>query len=123
MRKAEEKERTLHRSKSQLDSLQSTVRDLQARITAEQVQHSETERESNARAEQVRTYRDELAGAVRALKRAKEESRKLDEERRKGVRLFEETRERLVKLREAYKVQEAREVGRDEGRIEVSDLA
>lgn len=123
MRKAEEKERTLHRSKSQLDSLQSTVRDLQARIIAEQVQHSETERESNARAEQVRTYRDELAGAVRALKRAKEESRKLDEERRKGVRLFEETRERLVKLREAYKVQEAREVGRDEGRIEVSDLA
>ena len=30
---------------------------------------------------------------------------------------------RLVKLREAYKVQEAREAGRDEGRLEVSSIS
>jgi hypothetical protein len=35
-----------------------------------------------------------LGNAVRALKRAKEETRKLDEERKKGMRLYEETRER-----------------------------
>ncbi len=46
------------------------------------------------KSEEVRQYRDELAGAVRALRRAKEETAKLDEERRKGVRLYEETRER-----------------------------
>jgi len=93
-RHAEEKDHTLRRSHSQLNSLQATVRDLQARIIAEQVTRSETEREAMARAEEVRTYRDELAGAVRALRRAKDESHKLDEERRKGLRLFEETRER-----------------------------
>ena len=93
-RHAEEKDHTLRRSRSQLNTLQATVRDLQARIIAEQVTRSETERETMARAEEVRTYRDELAGAVRALRRAKDESRKLDEERRKGLRLFEETRER-----------------------------
>lgn len=93
-RESDSREHSLHRSKSQLKSLRNTVRDLQARIIAEQVTRSETEREAVARAEEVRTYRDELAGAVRALRRAKEESRKLDEERRKGLRLFEETRER-----------------------------
>jgi len=93
-RDSDSREHSLHRSKSQLKSLQNTVRDLQARIIAEQVTRSETEREASARAEEVRTYRDELAGAVRALRRAKEESRKLDDERRKGLRLFEETRER-----------------------------
>lgn len=49
-----------------------------------------------SKSEEVRSYRDELAGAVRALRRSKEETRKLDEERKKSLRLYEETRERCV---------------------------
>lgn len=63
-------------------------------MIAEQVGRSELERDGLSKAEEVRRYRDELAGAVRALRRAKDETKKLDEERKKGVRLYEETRER-----------------------------
>lgn len=63
-------------------------------MIAEQVGRSGVEHESQKKAEEARRYRDELAGAVRALRRAKEETRKLDEERKKGLRLYEETRER-----------------------------
>lgn len=91
--------------------------------------------------DEARAYRVELGEAVRALKRARAETRKLDDERRKGLRLYEETRERwatrrvglspwvwlmvpicgrLVKYHEALKVQEARDAGREEGRLEVS---
>ncbi|KAJ9094845.1 hypothetical protein QFC19_007774 [Naganishia cerealis] len=98
--------------------LQSEIRTLQARIIAEHVSRSTLEKNVADNAEQAREYRSELASAVRALRRAKEETKKLDEERKKGMRLYEETRERLVKYHEALKVQEARDAGREEGRLE-----
>ncbi|KAJ9123992.1 hypothetical protein QFC22_000784 [Naganishia vaughanmartiniae] len=98
--------------------LESEIRTLQARIISEHVSRSTLEKDVADKAEQAREYRSELATAVRALRRAKEETKKLDEERRKGVRLYEETRERLVKYHEALKVQEARDAGREEGRLE-----
>ncbi|KAJ9097709.1 hypothetical protein QFC21_004747 [Naganishia friedmannii] len=107
-----------HVAATSITHLQSEIRSLQARIIAEHVSRSTLERNVADKAEQAREYRTELASAVRALRRAKEETKKLDEERRKGVRLYEETRERLVKYHEALKVQEARDAGREEGRLE-----
>lgn len=95
-RKALEKERNLNSTKANLGSLQAQVRDLQARIIAEQVTRNDVERQAMSKSEEVRSYRDELAGAVRALRRSKEETRKLDEERKKSLRLYEETRERCA---------------------------
>jgi hypothetical protein len=79
---------------SEVDRLQSQVRTLQARIIAEHVSRSSLERDVVDKTDEAREYRTELSNAVRALKRAKEETRKLDEERKKGMRLYEETRER-----------------------------
>lgn len=93
-RKAKETSTDLSRTKAQLGRLEKEIRTLQAKIIAEQVGRNEVERDAQTRGEEVRQYRDELAGAVRALRRAKEETKKLDEERRKGMRLYEETRER-----------------------------
>lgn len=81
-------------SDPEIERLQSQVRTLQARIIAEHVSRSSLEKDVVDKTEQAREYRTELANAVRALKRAKEETRKLDEERKKGMRLYEETRER-----------------------------
>jgi hypothetical protein len=91
-------QRPTDRTDASLDisRLQSQVRTLQARIIAEHVSRSTLEKDVVDQTEQAREYRTELANAVRALKRAKEETRKLDEERKKGLRLYEETRERCV---------------------------
>ncbi|GHJ88686.1 hypothetical protein NliqN6_5088 [Naganishia liquefaciens] len=99
-------------------ALQSQIRTLQAQIIASHVSRSSLERNVLDAHDEARAYRAELAEAVRALRRAKAETKKLDDERRKGVRLYEETRERLVKYHEALKVQEARDAGREEGRLE-----
>jgi hypothetical protein len=79
---------------TEVERLQSQVRTLQARIIAEHVSRSSLERDVVDKTDEAREYRTELSNAVRALKRAKEETRKLDEERKKGMRLYEETRER-----------------------------
>lgn len=79
---------------SDITHLQSEIRTLQARIIAEHVSRSSLEKDVANKAEQAREYRSELANAVRALRRAKEETKKLDEERKKGLRLYEQTRER-----------------------------
>ncbi len=111
---------------------------MQAQIIAEKVGRCETEKKAMKKDEQIRVYRDELAAAVRALERAKAETKRLDEERRKGARLYEETKERLVwrtgqasallsqsplrliKYHEVIQVQKARDEGHEQGRLEVS---
>lgn len=75
-------------------ALQSQIRTLQAQIIASHVSRSTLERNVIDAADEARAYRAELGEAVRALKRARAETRKLDGERRKGLRLYEETRER-----------------------------
>ncbi len=84
----------LHSTKKQVDQLSNDLRTLQAQIIAEQVGRHEIEKASSKKDEQMRMYRDELAAAVRALRRAKDETKRLEEERRKGARLYEETKER-----------------------------
>lgn len=83
---------------SEISHLNAQIRTLQARIIASHVSRSSLERDISEKTDEAREYRTELGEAVRALKRARAETRKLDEERRKGVRLYEETRERLVPL-------------------------
>jgi chromosome segregation ATPase len=93
-RKVAKASHALQTTKKQVDSLSSEIRALQAQIIAEKVGRCEVEKAAMKRNEQVRIYRDELAAAVRALRRAKEETKRLEEERRKGARLYEETKER-----------------------------
>jgi hypothetical protein len=68
------------------------LRSLQATLVAERMSRYQIEREKDGNAEDVRKISYELASAVRALRHAKDEGRKTNEERRRLNRAFEETK-------------------------------
>jgi hypothetical protein len=80
----------------------------------------------------MRDYRNELSGAVRALRRARDEGKKNEEEKRRLMRAFEEAKHSWVQLpmtqlmwslneyNTALEVRKAKEQGRVQGREEVS---
>ncbi|ODO03348.1 hypothetical protein L198_02194 [Cryptococcus wingfieldii CBS 7118] len=103
---------------ARLEAAEKQLRELQAKLIAEQVARTQIEHEAGLRSDEVKNYQNEWASAVRALKRAREEGRKTDEEKKRVQRCFEEARDKLWKYHEALRVREARAQGKEEGRTE-----
>lgn len=83
---------TLAAALAKLETTQDQLRTLQATLIAERVARTQMERRSHEGEDDVREVKAELAGAVRALRRAKEEAKRNEEERRRLARCFEETK-------------------------------
>lgn len=66
---------------ARLDAAEKQLRELQARLIAEQVARTQIEQEAGLREDEVKNYQNEWANAVRALRRAREEGKKTDEEK------------------------------------------
>ena len=77
---------------ARLEASEAQMRDLQATLIAERVARTQLEKQAQQRLDDVRDYRHELSGAVRALRRARDEGKKNEEERRRLVRAFEEAK-------------------------------
>ncbi|KIY31533.1 hypothetical protein I305_06004 [Cryptococcus gattii E566] len=103
---------------ARLDAAESQLRELQAKLIAEQVARTQIEQEAGLREDEVKNYQNEWACAVRALRRAREEGKKTDEEKRRIQGRFEEARDKLWRYHEALRVREARAQGKEEGRAE-----
>jgi len=83
---------TLITTMARLEASEAQMRDLQATLIAERVARTQLEKQAQQRLDDVRDYRHELSGAVRALRRARDEGKKNEEERRRLVRAFEEAK-------------------------------
>lgn len=79
---------------ARLEAAEKQLRELQARLIAEQVARTQTEQVAGLREDEVKNYQNEWASAVRALRRAREEGKKTDEEKRRIQRCFEEARDK-----------------------------
>jgi tellurite resistance protein len=79
---------------TRLQDAEEQLRTLQATLIAEKVGRTEAERRSQVHNDEVRKFKTELAGAVRALRRAREEAKRGEEERRRVLRGWEEAKER-----------------------------
>ena len=122
---------------AKLEMAEQQLRHLQATLIAERVAKSEMEREKCMSTDEMKECRNELASAVRALRRARDEGKKTDEERRRIQRAYEETTHRSAEIvfrplaevdsrlhlyHEALEVRKAEEKGREEGRNAVCPL-
>lgn len=121
---------------SKLSSTENQLRQVQATLIAERVARTQVEQEHDLHVGDARGIKTELAGAVRALRKAKFEGKRVEEERRRLARAFEEAKTqsvshtssvhycqpdfRLYRYHEELKVRDARAMGREEGRQEVS---
>ncbi|KAK8869826.1 hypothetical protein IAR55_000394 [Kwoniella newhampshirensis] len=103
---------------TRLEIAEKQLRELQARLIAEQVARTQMEQEVERREDETKNYQTEWASAVRALRRARDEGKKSEEEKRRLQRCFEEARDKLWKYHEALRVREARAQGKEEGRAE-----
>lgn len=79
---------------ARLEAAEKQLRELQARLIAEQVARTQIEQVAGLREDEVKNYQNEWASAVRALRRAREEGKKTDEEKRRIQRCFEEARDK-----------------------------
>jgi len=77
---------------ARLEASEAQMRDLQATLIAERVARTQLERQAQQRLDDMRDYRNELSGAVRALRRARDEGKKNEEEKRRLMRAFEEAK-------------------------------
>lgn len=77
---------------AKLEVAEDQLRTLQATLIAERVARTQIEREVELRSDDMSGCRNELASAVRALRRSREEGRRTDEEKRRLARCFEETK-------------------------------
>lgn len=110
----------LAEAEARLERSESKLREAKLRLVREQLLRTNAEQATASRADEARSVKAELATAVRALRKARDEGRRNDEERRRATRAFEEARDRLVKYHEELKVRDARAAGKEEGRTEVS---
>lgn len=83
---------TLAAALTKLEVTQDQLRTLQATLIAERVARTQMERRSHEGEDDVRDVKNELAGAVRALRRAREEAKRNEEEKRRLAKCFEETK-------------------------------
>ena len=81
---------------ARLENAQKQLRDTQASLIAERLARTRTEERSKDEVEGMRDCRNELASAIRALRRAREEGKRTDEEKRRLARCFEETKTQCV---------------------------
>lgn len=93
---AKEVEKTLQLADTaaRLAIAEDQLRSLQANLIAECMKTSEHERKASDASEKRERYKTELATAVSALRRARDDGKKSEEERRRLLRAFEETRVR-----------------------------
>lgn len=75
---------------AKLEASEEQLRSLQATLIAERVARTQIEQQAQTAVDDMRDYRHELASAVRALRRARDEGKKNEEERRRLQRSFEE---------------------------------
>lgn len=81
---------TLVSALAKLEASEEQLRTLNATLIAERVARTQMEQQAQTAADDMRDYRHELSSAVRALRRARDEGKKNDEERRRLQRAFEE---------------------------------
>lgn len=81
---------TLVSALAKLEASEEQLRSLQATLIAERVARTQVEQQAQMGADDLREYRHELASAVRALRRARDEGKKNDEDRRRLQRAFDE---------------------------------
>jgi len=79
---------------TKLEQAESQLRTLQATLIAERVARTQIVRQVEEKEDRMRNYKLELAAAVRALRRAREEGKKTEEEKRRVARAFEEARDK-----------------------------
>ncbi|WOO85905.1 uncharacterized protein LOC62_07G009391 [Vanrija pseudolonga] len=103
---------------ARLERSESKLRDAKLRLVREQLLRTTAEQATASHADEARNVKAELATAVRALRKARDEGKRNDDERRRATRAFEEARDRLVKYHEELKVRDARAAGKEEGRTE-----
>jgi hypothetical protein len=83
---------------AKLENAEDQLRNLQATLIAERVARTQVERDASSSTDSMRECRNELASAVRALRRARDEGKRTEEERRRLARCFEETKNQCVCL-------------------------
>lgn len=83
---------------ARLEQAQRQLRETQATLIAERLAKVRIEEQSKAETDGMRDCRNELAGAIRALRRAREEGKRTDEEKRRLARCFEETKAQSVNI-------------------------
>jgi ubiquitin len=81
---------------AKLEGAEDQLRTLQATLIAERVERTQIERDARSEADSMKDCKTELAGAIRALRRARDEGKKTEEERRKLARAFEDTKVQWV---------------------------
>jgi hypothetical protein len=81
---------------TKLESTEEQLRTLQATLIAERVVRSQKERDASLYEHDVRDIKEELASAVRALRRARDEGRKSEEDRRAMLRAYETAQAKWV---------------------------
>lgn len=79
-------------ARARLEAAENQIRTLQAKVIAEKVARDQLERSSGMDNETMRDCKNELESAIRALRRARDEGKKVEEERRALARCFEETK-------------------------------
>ena len=77
---------------AKLESTEEQLRTLQATLIAERVARTQMEKHVQDGEGDVKDIKNELSAAVRALRRAREEGKRNEEERRRLARCFEETK-------------------------------
>lgn len=128
---------------AKLETAEEQLRTLQATLIAERVARTQIQHRAEEESSSMRECRNELANAVRALRRAREEGKRTEEEKRRLQRSFEEAQKSYVPITSlgriaetnemlmyyrlhvyntALEVRKARDQGRVEGRDEVSAI-
>ena len=82
----------LVKARTKFEHAEEELREMKATVIAERVARDQIERQNDMTTEDMKDCRNELASAIRALRRSREEGRRTDEERRKYVRCFEMTK-------------------------------
>jgi hypothetical protein len=82
----------LAKALTKLETTEEQLRMLQATLIAERVARTQMERHVQDGEGDIKDIKNELSAAVRALRRAREEGKRNEEERRRLARCFEETK-------------------------------
>lgn len=82
----------LAKALTKLESTEEQLRSLQANLIAERVARTQIERNVQDGEGDLKDIKNELAAAVRALRRAREEGKRNEEERKRLARCFEDTK-------------------------------
>lgn len=78
---------------AKLEAAEKELRHLQAKLIAERVERTEVERKAQERQKAAGKYKTELETAVRALRKAREDERRTEREKRHAARAFEGARD------------------------------